>query len=91
MLFSDESFGELISKIIEGKDIVDYFMKSIQNPPEEYITEYNAILEFYDAYLELIDLAINPKGSLTSFSSNYNSAISNAYKCYEKASLYFDY
>ena len=65
-------------------------MKLLQNPPEEYEEAYDAIKDLYDAYLEITGLAVNPTGSLTTFSSNFNSADSEAIKCYNEVELFLD-
>ena len=48
----------------------------------------NDIIELYDAYLSLTNLAINPSGSLHTFSSNFNDADTKALNCYKAMKLY---
>jgi type II secretory pathway pseudopilin PulG len=87
-LFADSYFQSEISSIKENQQSVANYMKLLQNPPEEYAEAYQAIKAYYDAYLELTNLAINPSGSLQTFSSNFNEADSNALKCYKAMEIY---
>lgn len=87
-LFADSSFQSKISSIKSNQEIVSNLMKKLQNPPEEYEEAYEAIKEFYDAYLELTGLVISPSGSLQTYSSNFNNADSEASNCYKAMEMY---
>lgn len=89
-LFSDKSFSEQIDNIQLNQSMVQALMKELQNPPEEYAEAYEALSEFYDAYLNLTNLAISPSGNLQTFSSNFNDADAAALNCYKAMSLYLD-
>ena len=87
-LFSDSSFKSKISSIENNQESVFNLMKSLQNPPEEYEEAYETIKEFYDAYLDLTGIVINPSGSLQTYSNNFNNADSEALNCYKAMEIY---
>ncbi len=89
-LFSDSSFKSKISSIKSNQESVSDLMKTLQNPPEEHKEAYEAIKEFYDAYLELTGLAINPSGSLQTYSSNFNNADTETLNCYKAMEIYVE-
>ncbi|MGN1166865.1 MAG: zinc-ribbon domain-containing protein [Lachnospiraceae bacterium] len=89
-LFSDDSFSSKISGIKENQETVSSLMKQLKNPPDEYEDAYEAISELYDAYLALTNLAIDPSGSLQTFSSNFNDADSEALKCFNAVKMYLE-
>lgn len=89
-LYSDSSFSLQISGIEDNQDTVNSLMKNLKNPPDEYEDAYEAITEFYDAYLTLTNLATDPSGSLQTFSSNFNDADSEVLKCYNAVKMYLE-
>ncbi len=89
-LFSDSGFKSKISSIKSNQEAVSDLMKALQNPPEEYEEAYDAIKEFYDAYLDLTGLAINPSGSLQTYSNNFNNADTETVNCYKAMEIYVD-
>lgn len=52
-LFVDSSFSSKIDSIDKNQDTVNSLMKKLKNPPEEYKDAYDALSDFYDAYLAL--------------------------------------
>lgn len=89
-LFADSTFQGKITSIEENQDSVAELMKQLKNPPTEHEEAYEALKEYYDAYLELTNLATNPSGNLATYSSNFNEADSNVLKYYNAMSLYFE-
>jgi len=89
-LFSDSSFVSKITSIKNNQETVSALMKALQNPPAEYEEAYDAIKEFYDAYLELTGLAIDPSGSLQTYSNNFNNADTETVNCYKEMEMYVD-
>lgn len=89
-LFSDESFTSKITTIEENQDAVNTLMKMLKNPPEEHEEAYDAIKKYYDAYIELTNLIINPSGSLQTFSNNFNEADKDVLNCYNTVKLYIE-
>ncbi|MZP30886.1 hypothetical protein GTO91_14295 [Heliobacterium undosum] len=65
------------------KETVYKDIKSLDAPPEKYKQSYNAIMDLYSDYDQYINLAINPTGSLQSYSNetrDLNTKISKKYK-----------
>lgn len=89
-LFADSSFTSQISEIKTNNDLVNSLMKSLANPPEEYSEAYSAVKDLYDAYLDITSCAINPTGSLTSYTSTFNAADSNFLNAYNAMKIYTD-
>lgn len=89
-LFSDKTFTSQIADIEENQDTVATLMKQLKNPPEEHEEAYDAIKEYYDAYIELTNLAVNPTGSLQTFSNSFNEADTNVLNCYNAVKLYIE-
>ena len=87
-LFSDSDFLSKISDIKSNQETVANLMKKLQNPPEEYEEAYQAIKEFYDAYLDLTTLAISPSGHLQTYSNNFNDADTETLNCYTAMKMY---
>ena len=77
-LFADSTFCSQIADIEENQESVAELMEQLKNPPAGYEEAYEALKEYYSAYLELTNMATNPSGSLQSYSSNFNEADSNA-------------
>ena len=89
-MFSDKTFTSQIADIEENQDTVAALMKQLKNPPEEHEEAYDAIKEYYDAYIELTNLAVNPTGSLQTFSNSFNEADTNVLNCYNAVKLYIE-
>lgn len=87
-LFSDSTFKQTIQSISDNQDNVNDLMKELTNPPEEYTDAYAALKEYYDAYLSLTNLAINPTGSLQTYSSSFSSADTDVSNCYQAMQIY---
>lgn len=89
-LFSDSSFRSRVQNIKANRDKVAELMKRLKNPPAEYKEAYDALRELYDAYYELTDCAVNPTGSLTTFTAAFNEADTSTAKYYKAMQIYFD-
>lgn len=83
-LFGDSDFSSSINNIKNNNKEVADIMKKLKNPPDEFKESYEVLKDYYDAYLTLTELVINPTGSLQSFSENFNTADSNVLKYYNK-------
>ncbi len=89
-LFVDESFNKLLSKIEENQSEVAAYMKELQNPPKEYEEAYSVLKTYYDNYLRMTKMVINPTGSLQSFSEDLRTSDTDTVNSFEKMKLYFD-
>ncbi len=88
ILFMDTTFIKKIDSIKESQETVNGLMKELMNPPEEYRDAYNTLKDYYDSYLDLTNLVIDPSGNLQSYTSNFNDADSEVLKCYKAMQLY---
>ena len=86
-LYSDESFSRKISSIKDNQDTVGGLMKELKNPPDEYKEAYDALSVFYEAYISLTNCAIDPSGSLQTYSSSFNDADTNTLNAYKSMEL----
>lgn len=87
-LFLDEDFSAQLESIEDNQSMVQLLMKELKNPPAEYEEAYDAVSEFYDAYVEFTNLVTSPSGSLQTFTTNFNDADSAVLNCYNAMSLY---
>jgi hypothetical protein len=46
--------------------------------------------DYYEAYCDILDCAVNPKGNLSSFTSKFNEADENVVKYYKRLQVYLD-
>lgn len=89
-LFEDEEFRKAISEIQDNQSEVTELMKTLKNPPKNYEESYSVLKEYYDNYIKLTNLAINPTGSLKSFSDDFNTYDTETVNSYQKMKLYMD-
>jgi hypothetical protein len=89
-LISSVTYRDYKEKIETYDESVNTLMKKLVNPPDEYETAYDKLLEFYDAYVELIECAIDPSGSYNSFSDKFGDADDEIVKTYNALKIYLD-
>lgn len=89
-LFADESFVNSLSEIELNQSEVTDLMKKLRNPPKQYEEAYSALKSYYDNYLQMTKLVINPTGSLQTFSEDFNTYDTDTVNAYEKMKLYLD-
>ena len=65
-------------------------MKELKNPPDVYDDAYDALKDLYECYSKLTNMAVNPTGSLSSYTSDFNSVDSDFLSKYNKAKLYVE-
>ena len=65
-----------LEEIKKNQELVMDAMRDLQNPPEGCQAAYDTISEIYKAYTTLIDMATNPSGSLQTYSTTKNIAVS---------------
>jgi len=83
-LYADDDVLTVVSGLQASREIVDDIMADLQNPPDEFSACYDAADSLYDAYCDLVDLAISPSGSLRSYSENFGEYDSELLKYYRK-------
>lgn len=79
ILYDDKDFNERLQYILDCKRKSYGLMSRLSKPPKEYKEKYDALLEYYEACNEFMDLAIEPQGAFL----GYGNAISD---CDEKVS-----
>lgn len=89
-LFNDYSFSKKLDSIKENLVSVNSMMKELNNPPKKYQEAYIILKDFYDAYLELTNLVLNPTGSLQTFTDDFNEADSKVANALKKISIYIE-
>ncbi|MDE7431913.1 MAG: zinc ribbon domain-containing protein [Lachnospiraceae bacterium] len=89
-LFADSVFSSKIKGIEKNQKTVKELMKELKNPTEEYRDAYEALTEFYSAYLTFTNLVSDPSGSLKTFSEKFNDADAETLKCYKAMELYME-
>ena len=90
VLYSDSVFGSKITNIEYNQESVSKLMKQLQNPPAEFEEAYRTLQDYYNAYLTLTDLVINPSGSLQTFSTSFNDADSETSRCFKAMKMYIE-
>ncbi len=83
-LYEDNTTKTKVSNMKSASAKVTELIKKLQNPPEEYVRVYDTLLELHSSYQGLIDLAINPIGTLTTFNDSSNKNISKFVELYKK-------
>ena len=89
-LFADENFSNSISEIVTNQSDVANLMKQLKEPPKKYEEAYSVLKVYYDNYLKMTKIVINPTGSLNTFSEDFNTYDNNTVDSYEKMKLYLD-
>ena len=89
-LFADENFSNSISEIKTNQSEVADLMKQLKNPPKKYEEAYSVLRVYYDNYLKMTKIVINPTGSLNTFSEDFKTYDNNTVDSYEKMKLYLD-
>ena len=89
LMWSDE-FTAKTDNIRNYQTQVEAAMKELQNPPADQQNAYAALLSLYDSYIEITNLALDPTGNLSSYTSSFNSADSAFAKNYKAIQIYID-
>lgn len=74
-----------IYKNMEGlKKEIEESMKKVVNPPPDYKSAYDLLLEMYGSYVQLYSQATSPSGSYLSYNQTVNQYFSEIQKDYNK-------
>lgn len=87
-LMSDDDFKIQIESIKSNQNKTQNLMRTLKNPPKEYQEAYDALKDYYDAYIELVGCAVNPSGNLSSYTEKFNDADTNVSNCYDAMKIY---
>jgi hypothetical protein len=80
-LFRDGDTISRVDVIKENREAVDSIMKNLKNPSPEFERCYATVQELYGAYQGLTSLAIDPVGSLQTFSQSKNDKAAKFLEC----------
>lgn len=83
-LFVDSDTKSTVSNIESNQESVKHIMKKLQDVPEGLDKCYETVSDLNASYNKLADLAINPTGNYSGFSSNKTTAISEFMLAYNK-------
>lgn len=83
-LFVDSETKDTIDDIENNQASVKELIKKLQNPPEGLDKCYDMVSDLNQAYITLTDLAINPSGNYSGFSTKKSDAVSDFMSAYEK-------
>lgn len=83
-LYLDEDTSNTRKSIEENQKTVKQLIKDLQTVPEGLEKCYDTISDLYDAYNTLTELAVNPSGNYSGYSSNKATAVSEFMSLYEK-------
>lgn len=89
-LMTDSKYTDKANDLKSSKTKIDSMMSDMSNPPNEYKEAYYALYDFYTAYCDMIDLAVNPSGSLTDYTDSYRKKDDELAETYKKASRYLN-
>ncbi len=89
-LQADSGFQQRISKLRQHQETMQGMMKDLKNPPDEHKEAYDALKEFYAAYIDLAGCALNPMGNLTSYASSVDKAVQDVSNCYKAMEMYWE-
>lgn len=89
-LFADQDFMADIAKINDDRENVKEVMKKLNNPPQKYAEAYSVLQTFYECYMQMTALVINPTGSYNTFSEDFIEYDKELFNLYEKMELYLD-
>ncbi len=89
-LFDDNDFSAKLLLIRLQRDSIDVQMKKLMDPPDEYKIVFDDVRDFYESFRDLTEFVLNPKGSLSSYTSDYNRADNELLKYYNRVKLYLN-
>lgn len=84
-LWISEEYKNDINKIKNYNSEIAELFKNLKNPPREMKDAFEDLEELYDVYLSFTEMAIDPSGSLTSFTERYNELDNEIATLYNKA------
>lgn len=86
--FISDEYKKSIQKLSSISSSIESRMKAMSNPPKKFKESYSVVRESYSSYNTLVNLATNPTGNLTTYTSNFNNADSDFLSNYKTLKLY---
>ena len=88
--FSDEKYTTLKSSLEESNTKINKLMLEMKDVPNGYEDAYSYLKNFYDNYIELSTMCLDPSGNYTSYSSSFHEADSKTSNSYNKLKIYIE-
>jgi len=88
-LSKDEDFTSKKDDLRKIQDESTKLMKNMRNYPKGYEYIYNDLLEYYNTFLLLTRIAINPSGSYNSFANSVDELITKFLEYHNKINLIY--
>lgn len=88
-LYADAAFRGTVDGIYEKRDAATKLMKKLMSPPAGCLDAYTAAKAAYDACMTLSGLALNSRGSYSSFSEEYKTADDACVRTLRELELYY--
>jgi hypothetical protein len=73
-------------KIDDNRDLCEYAIRRLNNPPKDFERAYNKLVELYGIYNQIVSQAVGPSGSLIS----YNMEVDKLFNDFTTASSEFN-
>ena len=73
-LYADESFSSKVQTAADNQQKVMDLFRKLNDPPKKYADTYSEIRKAYNSYITLSNLAINPSGTILSYTTDFNDA-----------------
>lgn len=89
-LFIDQEFSELVDEIKNDQQEIGQKLKEMKEYPEGFEEEYQDLKEFYNNYVDLSNLCINPSGNYNSYTSRFHDADDKVSNSYTKMKSHLD-
>lgn len=83
-LYSDAKILAIVADIESNQKSVSTTMRKLMNPKKEFAPCYETLSEMYTTYQGFTELAVNPNGTLQSFSQNTNEKSSRFKELFSK-------
>lgn len=87
-LYSSSEYITNIAKIQKERELLSTLMNELKEPPEKHKEAYETLKELYTEYMVISNLAIEPTGSLNSYTENCNAKQQNFITLCNKIQIY---
>lgn len=79
--------ANIVDELEANQGYVETWMLKLQKPPSGMEECYNAIINLYSSYSTMVDLAVNPSGSLLQYSDNRTQTIADFKSGYDRLTI----
>lgn len=89
-LYADADFQKKIQTIKSNRDSAAAEIKKLSDYPEGYETQYSSLKDFYDEYMKFSSMVVDPSGSYSTYSSEFQTADTDCVNKFDSVRPYFD-